>query len=166
MAMRRARLMWECVERYHQLCYWAPEVREAGAAAGLRGFWMNYFATRSAPLGPVPASVVESLFFYYAPARVRRAIPDAWTYSTPAQVPGTRATRAWIAALRRELGEFIDSDSVRRSAETVRAVCEAAGPRRKIAVRGLGIAGLARGAPSRAVARLHPAAGNTAADAT
>ena len=80
--------MWECVERYHQLCYWAPEVRETGSAAGLRGFWMNYFATRVAPLGPVPASVVESLFFYYAPARVRRAIPDAWTYSSPCSSAG------------------------------------------------------------------------------
>ncbi len=119
--------MWECVERYHQLCYWAPEVREAGAAAGLKGFWMNYFATRSAPLGPVPASVVESLFFYYAPARVRRAIPDAWTFSTPTQVLAARY-EGMDAALRRELGELVDSDLVRRSAETVRAACEAADP--------------------------------------
>ena len=97
--------MWECVERYHQLCYWAPEVREAGAAAGLKGFWMNYFATRVAPLGPVPASVVESLFFYYSPARVRRAIPDAWTFSTPTQVLAARY-EGMDAALRRELGEL------------------------------------------------------------
>ena len=119
--------MWECVERYHQLCYWAPEVREAGAAAGLKGFWMNYFATRVAPLGPVPASVVESLFFYYAPARVRRAIPDAWTFSTPAQVLAARY-EGMDAALRRELGELTGSDAVHRSAETVRAACEAADP--------------------------------------
>ena len=25
-----SRQMWESVERYHQLCYWAPEVREEG----------------------------------------------------------------------------------------------------------------------------------------
>ncbi len=125
--MQRARQMWECVERYHQLCYWAPEVRETGAAAGLRGFWMNYFATRSAPLGPVPASVVESLFFYYAPARVRRAIPDAWTFSTPTQVLAARY-EGMDAALRRELGELVGSDPVRRCAETVRAACDAADP--------------------------------------
>ena len=125
--VRRARQMWECVERYHQLCYWAPEVREAGAAAGLKGFWMNYFATRAAPLGPVPASVVESLFFYYAPARVRRAIPDAWTFSTPAEVLAARYD-GMEAALRRELGELAGSDSIRRSTETVRNACEAANP--------------------------------------
>ena len=119
--------MWECVERYHQLCYWAPEVREAGVAAGLQGFWMNYFATRSAPLGPVPASVVESLFFYYAPARVRRAIPDAWTYSSPAAVLAARY-EGIDAALRRELGELADSEPVRRSAEIVRSACDAADP--------------------------------------
>lgn len=119
--------MWECVERYHQLCYWAPEVRETGSAAGLRGFWMNYFATRVAPLGAVPANVVESLFFYYAPARVRRAIPDAWSFSTPAAVLAGRY-EGMDAALRRELGVLTDSEPVRRSAEAVRAACDAADP--------------------------------------
>ena len=119
--------MWECVERYHQLCYWAPEVRETGSAAGLRGFWMNYFATRVAPLGAVPASVVESLFFYYAPVRVRRAIPDAWAFSTPAAALAARY-EGMDAALRRELGELTDSEPVRRSAEAVRAACDAADP--------------------------------------
>lgn len=125
--MKRARQMWECVERYHQLCYWAPEVRETGSAAGLRGFWMNYFATRVAPLGAVPASVVESLFFYYAPTRVRRAIPDAWAFSTPAAALAARYEGV-DAALRRELGELADSEPVRRSAEAVRAACDAADP--------------------------------------
>ncbi len=119
--------MWECVERYHQLCYWAPEVRETGSAAGLRGFWMNYFATRVAPLGPVPASVVESLFFYYAPARVRRAIPDAWAYSSPPAVLAARY-EGMDAALRRELGQLVDSEEVRRCVDVVRAACDAADP--------------------------------------
>ena len=75
--------MWEAVERYHQLCYWAPEVREEGAKAGLKGFWMNYFASRAAPLGPVSAATVQALFFYYSSDRVKRAIPDAWNYASP-----------------------------------------------------------------------------------
>ncbi|MCY3894643.1 MAG: hypothetical protein OXF65_15260 [Acidimicrobiaceae bacterium] len=124
---RRARQMWECVERYHQLCYWAPEVRDSGAVAGLRGFWMTYFATRVAPLGPVPASVVESLFFYYAPARVRRAIPDAWTFSTPERVLAARYD-AMDQALQRELGELASSEAVGWCAEVVRAACDAADP--------------------------------------
>ncbi|WP_419842087.1 SCO6745 family protein [Candidatus Poriferisodalis sp.] len=125
--MPAARQMWECVERYHQLCYWAPEVRETGTAAGLKGFWMNYFATRAAPLGAVPATVVESLFFYYAPVRVRRAIPDAWALAAPGTVLAARY-EAMDRALRRELGDLVGSDAVARSAEIVRAACEAADP--------------------------------------
>ncbi|MEC8829024.1 MAG: hypothetical protein VX832_09460, partial [Actinomycetota bacterium] len=85
-----SREMWESVERYHQLCYWAPEVREEATDAGLKGFFMNYFATRVAPLGSVSPELVESLFFYYAPQRIRRAIPDAWNYSTPKAILDAR----------------------------------------------------------------------------
>ncbi|MFT5269394.1 MAG: hypothetical protein ACI88C_002838, partial [Acidimicrobiales bacterium] len=85
-----SRPMWEAVERFHGLTYIAPEVREEGIATGLKGFWMNYFASRIAPIGPVGALVVESTFFYYAPARVRRAIPDAWSFSTPVDVVAAR----------------------------------------------------------------------------
>ncbi len=88
---------------------------------------MNYFATRVAPVGPVPASVVESLFFYYAPVRVQRAIPDAWTFSTPSNVLTARYA-AMDVALRRELGELAHSEAVCRSAEVVRAACDAADP--------------------------------------
>ena len=92
--------MWEAVERYHQLCYWAPEVREEGAKAGLKGFWMNYFASRAAPLGPVSAATVQALFFYYSSDRVERAIPDAWNYASPEKILLARY-RAMDRALRR-----------------------------------------------------------------
>ena len=114
------RVMWEAVERYHQLCYWAPEVRETGAGVGLKGFWMNYFATRAAPLGPVPAEVVEALFFYYSPTRVQRAIPDAWAFASPADILDARY-RGMDAALRRELGELCDGAEVREALEIMRA---------------------------------------------
>ena len=119
-----ARAMWEAVERYHQLCYWAPEVRVAGSQAGLRGFWMNYFATRVAPLGAVPAEVVESVFFYYAPARVRRAIPDAWSFAEPGAVLDARYDGVG-AALRRELGAACDGPEVATALEVVRAAVAA-----------------------------------------
>ena len=101
--MELARSMWELVERYHQLCYWAPEVRETGAAAGLKGFWMNYFATRAAPMGAVAPEVVESVFFYYSSSRVRRAIPDAWSFATPERILEARYD-GMASALERELG--------------------------------------------------------------
>ncbi|MFV0260719.1 MAG: SCO6745 family protein [Acidimicrobiales bacterium] len=98
-----SRRMWEAVERLHGVCYTAPEVRERGAAAGLKGFWMNYFATRAAPLGPVTRPVVASTFFYYGPRRIARAIPDAWQFSTPEAVLEARFV-AMDEALTRLLG--------------------------------------------------------------
>ena len=106
-----SRQMWEAVERYHQLCYWAPEVREEGTRAGLKGFWMNYFATRVAPLGAVSPETVQSLFFYYSPDRIHRAIPDAWSFATPNEVLAARF-RGIDQALRRELGSLFDSQEV------------------------------------------------------
>ncbi|MEM7338918.1 MAG: hypothetical protein AAF467_09740 [Actinomycetota bacterium] len=98
-----ARAMWEAVERVHAYCYTAPEVRSEGSAAGLKGFWMNYFATRVAPLGPVGPEVVTATFFYYAEPRIRRAIPDAWTFSSPEAVLAARH-RAMGAAFEQRLG--------------------------------------------------------------
>ncbi len=118
------RTLWEAVERYHQLCYWAPEVRETGAAAGLKGFWMNYFATRVAPIGAVPAEVAESLVFYYSPARVSRAIPDAWRFATPEAVVAARY-EGIDAALRRELGDVIDAPEIDAALTVVRAAVDA-----------------------------------------
>ncbi len=107
-----ARRMWEVTERFHQLCYIAPEVRTAGTEAGLKGFWMNYFATRAAPMGQVGPEVVEAVFFYYAPKRVRRAIPDAWRFSTPERILAARY-EAMDAALLRELGPLVDGPEIR-----------------------------------------------------
>jgi len=100
-----ARSMWEVVERVHSApVYLAPETREAAARAGVKGFWMGYFATRAAPMGSVGPEVVEAIFFYFAPARVRRAIPDAWHLSSPAALLEARY-QGVDAALRRLLGE-------------------------------------------------------------
>ena len=118
-----ARRMWEVTERYHQLCYVAPEVRTAGTEAGLKGFWMNYFATRAAPMGPVGPEVVEAVFFYYGPHRVNRAIPDAWRFSDPARIIEARY-RAMDTALRRELGPLADSRETAEAVELHRAALD------------------------------------------
>ena len=49
--------------------------RDALSEAGLRGFWMGYFAARSAPMGPVAAPVVTATFFNFNPMMVERALP-------------------------------------------------------------------------------------------
>jgi hypothetical protein len=100
-------MLWHRVEAVNAVTYFAPECRQAAAGLGLRGFWMGYFACRAAPLGLVGPGVVEATFFNFHPVRVRRAIPDAWAYTTHAQVLDARA-RAAARALRRLLGSEAD----------------------------------------------------------
>lgn len=114
-----ARVLWWRLEHLHAVTYFDAGCREANAGAGLRGFWMGYFASRAAPLGPVGPGVVEALFFNFAPAMVRRALPDAWGFCPPAVVLDVRR-RAAAAALRR-LVPGIDE-----AAERARPLLEAA----------------------------------------
>lgn len=71
------------LEPLHDVIYFAPGVRDAGAAIGLKGFWMGYFAFRAAPMGPVGPAVVSANFANFQPAMVARALPDAWPRAMP-----------------------------------------------------------------------------------
>ncbi|GGO87655.1 SCO6745 family protein [Wenjunlia tyrosinilytica] len=95
-----ARSVWRVLETVHAVTYFAPESLEANRALGLRGYWMGYFAGRSAPLGEASPAVVSAAFFNFRPSMVRRALPDAWSYASPAAVLDAR-TAAASAALRR-----------------------------------------------------------------
>lgn len=124
-----ARQMWQTLEPYHAVVYFAPEARQAYANAGLKGFWMGYFASRAAAMGPVPAEVVTATFYNFHPRMVARAIPDAWRFSTPERVLAARYESA-DAALRRLLGESIASEVVAEAAELAReatAACDVSG---------------------------------------
>lgn len=80
------RRLWQALEPVHAVTYFAPESTAALKAAGLRGYWMCYFAARSAPMGAASAPVVEATFYNFAPWLVQRAIPDAWSFATPDEV--------------------------------------------------------------------------------
>ena len=54
-----ARRLLDRFEPVHGVTYFAPEVREALDGLGYRGFWMGYFAARSAPLGMMPPEMVD-----------------------------------------------------------------------------------------------------------
>jgi hypothetical protein len=95
-----ARRLFDRFEPVHALTYFAPEAREAFDALGYRGFWMSYFAARSAPLGPVPTEVVTAIFYNFAAEHVNRALPSAWQFASPADALRTREASA-VAALRR-----------------------------------------------------------------
>src|SRR6266852_1314592 len=89
-----ARRFWEAIEPIHAVVYFAAEPADAARRAGLRGFWMGYFAGRVAPMGPVPPASVAAIAYGFAPAMVARAIPDAWRFADPAAVLDARITGA------------------------------------------------------------------------
>jgi hypothetical protein len=97
---RLARRFFDRFEPVHAVTYFAPEARAALDGLGYRGFWMGYFAARSAPLGMVPTEVVTATFYNFAPERVAKALPAAWQIAGPDAALRARQDSA-VAALRR-----------------------------------------------------------------
>ena len=91
---------------FHNISYYAPEMK-AFADLGLREYWRAYMAYRSAPMGIVPPSVVESTFYNFSPSHVQAGIPSAWQTTNPAEVLALRE-RLIAAALERALGDHIN----------------------------------------------------------
>ena len=124
MTQSLARRMWHATEPYHALVYFAPEKTAAYDDAGLKGGWMGYFASRSAAMGAVGPEVVIATFYNFAPWMVRRAIPDAWSFSSPEVVLAARY-RSADESLRRLLGDLVESDDLREAATLARRAAEA-----------------------------------------
>ena len=120
-----ARRMWWALEPLHAVTYFAPEVRDSLEGAGLRGFWMGYFAVRSAPMGPVGPAVVDALFYNFNPAMVRRALPEAWARATPEAVQSVRL-HAIDEALARIFGDDLRTPDMAIAAQVARKAAEAA----------------------------------------
>jgi hypothetical protein len=95
-----ARRFFDRFEPVHAVTYFAPEARTALDGLGFRGFWMGYFAARSAPFGVVPTEVVIAAFYNFAPERVAKALPAAWEIASPSDALRVRQDSA-VAALRR-----------------------------------------------------------------
>jgi hypothetical protein len=85
-----ARRLWARYELIHDLTYFSPHALARAKDLGMLGFWMGYFAMRSAPLGRVDPAVVTATFFGFHPSRVARALPDAWLHTTPEQALAAR----------------------------------------------------------------------------
>lgn len=100
------RALWRLIEVYHALVYFAPERSAVYDALGLKGGWMGYFATRSAALGTPPADVVTACFYGFAPRMVERALPDAWTFTTPSAALAARL-QVFDKAMRRLVGDLL-----------------------------------------------------------
>ncbi len=109
-APRTARAMWKLFEPLHAVTYFAEECIEEYRAAGLKGFWMGYFAGRSAPMVAVGPAVVDATFFSFNPDRITRALPDAWSFAPPDRVLDAR-----LAGVDRALGRMLGPDGARAS---------------------------------------------------
>jgi hypothetical protein len=141
-----ARRLWAALETLHDVTYFAAEVRAAGIAQGLKGFWMTYFAWRAAPLGPGPAAPVVAMFAGFHPGTVARALPEAWSRTTPQSCIEAR-TAVSAAALR---AAGADPGACGRAAELLAPVAAAADP----TGRPLGAANAALELPAGPLARL------------
>jgi len=115
------------MEPFHGFVYFIDEAAAAYAEAGLAPGRMGYFASRSAPMGPVPAEVVIATFFNFHPALVRACIPQAWGLATPARILDARLS-AVDAGLRRILGDDAGGAEMKEAAGIAKAAAEACRP--------------------------------------
>jgi len=111
-----ARRMFDLTEPISLVNFFSDEPNEAMAALGFRTYWDGYFAGRSAPLGRVPAEVVDAAFYNFAPGEVARHIPQVWETTTPAAAHAARQ-QGCVAALVRILGDLVGTPDLSRSAD-------------------------------------------------
>lgn len=111
-----ARRMYDLTEPICLVSFFSDEPHDAMAALGFRGYWDGYFAGRSAPLGRVPAEVVDAAFYNFAPGEVARHVPKVWETTTPEAAHAARQ-QGCVAALRRILGDEVDSPGLARAAD-------------------------------------------------
>ena len=104
-----ARRLWNAVEPIHATVYFDGGPSAALRAAGIPSGWMCYFAGRFAPLGALGPGPAAAMAYGFAPARVARALPDAWSLSPPDVVLDAWSSGAG-AALRRHLVDFDGPD--------------------------------------------------------
>jgi hypothetical protein len=115
MAVKRS--IWQAIEIIHDVVYFAPDTKQRYEAIGLKGYWMGYFASRSAALGTPTPELVVALFHGFAPRMVHRALPDAWSMASRDDVLTTR-----YAAARDALAPGLAAADVERLAKELTAI--------------------------------------------
>jgi hypothetical protein len=111
-----ARRLFDLTEPISLVNFFSEEPNEAMAALGLRTYWDGYFAGRAAPLGRVPAEVIHAAFYSFADGEVARHIPKVWNTTTPEAAHAARQSGC-AAALRRILGDLVETPGLSRAAE-------------------------------------------------
>jgi len=111
-----ARRMFDLTEPISLVNFFSEEPNDEMAALGFDNYWDGYFAGRSAPLCRVPAEVVHAAFYNFADGEVARHIPQVWDTTTPEAAHAARE-RGCVAALRRILGDLVETPGFARAAE-------------------------------------------------
>ena len=111
-----ARRLYELTEPISLVNFFSSEPNDAMATLGFRNYWDGYFAGRAAPLGRVPAEVVHAAFYSFADGEVARHIPRVWETTTPEAAHAARE-QGCVAALRRILGDLVETPGLARAAE-------------------------------------------------
>jgi hypothetical protein len=110
-----SRRMFELIEPIGVIPYSSDEANEALFDLGFSNYWDCYFAGRAAPLGFVPAEVVDAIFYNFAPGEVARHIPKVWRTTTPEAAIAARQMGC-VTFLRRILDHHVDTPAVARAA--------------------------------------------------
>jgi hypothetical protein len=108
--------MFDLTEPIALVNFFAEEPNDAMAELGFHNYWDGYFAGRAAPLGLVPAEVVDAVFYSFADGEVARHIPSVWEKTTPEEAHAARE-RGCVAALRRILGDLVETPELAEAAE-------------------------------------------------
>jgi hypothetical protein len=111
-----ARRLFDLTEPICLVNFFSEEPNAAMAELGFRNYWDGYFAGRAAPLGRVPAEVVDAAFYNFADGEVARHIPKVWETATPEAAYAARR-RGCVAALRRILGDLAQSEELAQAAD-------------------------------------------------
>lgn len=122
-----ARALWQALDPFHGLVYFAPEGPPIYTELGLRPGWMPYFASRAAALGRVPAPVVTAVFYSFHPGLVARSIPLAWDHATPGDLLDARR-RVADAAVRNRYPEAVTGAEMAEAADLARQATEGCEP--------------------------------------
>ncbi len=120
-----ARRFFDLTEPIALVNFFADEPNEEMAALGFTNYWDGYFAGRSAPLGRVPAEVVDAAFYNFGPGEAARHVPQVWDTTTPAVAHAARE-RGCVAALRRILGDLVGAPELGRAADLLAAAATSA----------------------------------------
>jgi hypothetical protein len=116
-ARATARRLWTRLEAVHVLVYFAPEVRQAHAEAGLDTPMLSYVASRLGPLGEVGPELATAVLYGFAPRVVASAVPEVWRRVSPAEA--IEVTQGALQRVLEPLTEGLEDD-LSRAAEIAR----------------------------------------------